>query len=155
MRIIKDQSIIPFVMMGVLFLFGYVINDIYVGIAKAFACDNANGSEDYIVKQMKRLKQEFISNLPGFVMAYVAAKVGKVFAQTINSLCIVYTISLVGWMLTSIMGISALSQFLLCMAQVSCLKMFLYACIPNYSAYSSMALRFVQKYLQSVIPMRH
>lgn len=167
-NVFGDTSLVPFMMMALLYFFAYVVTGCYVEVARLFSspsnrqknstssatrstssvgkssCKDTSsclisgggGSDESISKMLENVKAEFISRLPGFLMAYVCATVAKVNIQVRIVLSVIYTLSMVCWLFSSIFSLTGLTQLASCMAHVCCFNLFFYSFIPGFSLIS-------------------
>ena len=156
LNVFGDISAVPFLLMSLLYFVAYIVNEVYVEVARMFSCSktlseckntrsstacnrssaSSSAGDDYVFKLMDGVRTEFIGRLPGFIMAYVCATVAKVSIQVRVALTMIYAFSMVMWMMTTIFGISILSRFFSCIAHVCCFKLFFYSYVPNYAIIS-------------------
>ncbi len=166
-NVFGDTSLVPFMMMALLYFFAYVVTGCYVEVARLFSSPSSNrqknstigatrstssvgkssckdtfsssscligggsgGSDESISKMLENVKAEFISRLPGFLMAYVCATVAKVNIQVRIVLSVIYTLSMVCWLFSSIFSLTGFTQLASCMAHVCCFNLFFYSFIP-------------------------
>lgn len=145
-NIFADSTSICFMMMSMLYFLGYILGGFYVEVARMLGKESASTSsstvqkpkEEPVYRAMRQIQSEFIGRLPGFLMAFVCATVGKVAMQVRVSLCILYTGAMGTWMFASIFGANSIAELASTMGHVCCLKLFFYSYIPLYGLFAGM-----------------
>lgn len=128
-NIFDDVSKIPAIVMSILYIFGYIVNDYYVGMAKCLSCDE----QDVLVRQMTQIYSKFISLIPGFLMAYVCATISKVSIDVRTFLTIAYALSTIAFQLGSCCRSHCIANLGLSAANAACLQLFLFSYVPQYA----------------------
>ena len=82
------------------------------------------------------IKKRFIESIPGFLMAYVCATIGKVPIEVRVSLSICYICGMFGYLLCSMINMSWIADIFTAFSHASCIQLFFYSYVPQYSTLS-------------------
>ena len=128
-NVFGELATIPFLMMAFLYFFAYIVNTVYVMFARMLSVDD----KDVLYAQMKALRDEFIMRLPGFLMAYVCATIGKVAIELRASLAVLYTLAALVQLFSTMIGFSLAADYASAVGHAVCFNLFFLSISPNYS----------------------